>query len=418
MRSRILNGLVLVALFVAQVSSAQTRPISDSYSRGLIGSAIGTIPAEPEQNIKPNTSSASQLFNDALPLRKSMTALLRIKADKFFGTRSAKDAQLYQRASPAVVLVISKDGIGSGSLISRSGEILTNWHVVRDAKEVGVIFKPVVEGQGISKSDIRRAKVVRFDEVSDLALVKVAEVPAAHEPLRLGDASEISIGSDVHAIGHPTGEAWTYTKGVISQYRQNYSWSTGEAGKKHQANVIQTQTPINPGNSGGPLLSDSGLLIGVNSFKAQGEALNFAVSVDDVRQFLLSRSSRSAEEIVRSTPQRSSECGPKEVYKGRTKDNKSEIVAYDLNCSGQIDFEIIAPLDQSLPIVARVDRNKDKKADVLVFDFDRDGKWDLSYWDNDFDGKWDSVGFHPDGEIEPSRYESYASFQASLAKKQ
>jgi S1-C subfamily serine protease len=74
------------------------------------------------------------------------------------------------------------------------------------------------------------------------------------------------------------------TTGVISQYRQAYEWQVEGDPIKHRADIIQTQTPINPGNSGGPLLSDSSSLIGVNSFKAGGEGLNFAVSVDEVRK--------------------------------------------------------------------------------------------------------------------------------------
>jgi len=127
--------LLLAGFCVAQASLAQTKPILNRYSTSLMGASEGAVPAESLRGINVNTTSTDQLFHDELPLRRSMRALLRIKADKFFGTRSAKDAQLYQRASPAVVLVISNDGIGSGSLISRSGEILTNWHVIRDAKK-------------------------------------------------------------------------------------------------------------------------------------------------------------------------------------------------------------------------------------------------------------------------------------------
>ena len=95
----------------------------------------------------------------------------------------------------------------------------------------------------------------------------------------------MQVGADVHAIGHPAGEAWTYTKGIVSQIRPGYEWQP-KASVKHVADVIQTQTPINPGNSGGPLISDDGRLIGVNSFKKDGEALNFAVSIGEVEKFL------------------------------------------------------------------------------------------------------------------------------------
>jgi len=200
--------------------------------------------------------------------------------------RSAKDAQIYRAISPAVVLVATKEGFGSGSLLDAAGNIITNWHVVKGYEYVAVIFKPTVEGKEPTRDEIKRGRIVKYDEIADLALVKAIEVPPGRTPIRLGDSSEIAVGMDVHAIGHPTGEAWTYTTGVISQYRQAYEWQAKGDPIKHRADIIQTQTPINPGNSGGPLLGDSSSLIGVNSFKAGGEGLNFAVSVDEVKRFI------------------------------------------------------------------------------------------------------------------------------------
>ena len=92
------------------------------------------------------------------------------------------------------------------------------------------------------------------------------------------------VGSDVHAIGHPGSLSWTYTKGYVSQIRKNYKWNYEKT--LHEASIIQTQTPISPGNSGGPLISSEGELLGVNSFKAQGENLNFAVTSLEVINFL------------------------------------------------------------------------------------------------------------------------------------
>ena len=175
-------------------------------------------------------------------------------------TRSAKDAEIYRAASPSVVLILTKDGLGSGSLIGKDGEVITDYHVVKGYSNVAVVFKPTLEGKSPTRDDMKLGQVVKYDEVSDLALVKVTEVPAGKNPLRLGDVSDISIGADVHAIGHPTGEEWTYTTGMISQYRIGYEWTIENI--KHKADIIQTQTPINPGNSGGPLISDSGTLIG------------------------------------------------------------------------------------------------------------------------------------------------------------
>jgi S1-C subfamily serine protease len=224
--------------------------------------------------------------------------------------RSAKDVQLYRTISPSVVLILTKNALGSGSLINPSGEVLTNFHVVRGYSDVAIAFKPASEGKRLTKDDILIGHVTKYDEIADLALVKVANPPVGRSFLRLGDASEISVGLDVHAIGHPKGETWTYTNGIISQYRLGFEWQP-KGGIKHRADVIQTQTPINPGNSGGPLFGESGTLLGVNSFQRPGEGLNFAVSVDDVKRFLARSGNRVAAAKPASSPK--PKCKSKEV---------------------------------------------------------------------------------------------------------
>jgi S1-C subfamily serine protease len=332
------------------------------------------------------------------------------------GTRSAKDAQVYRAASPAVVLVVTKDGFGSGTLISSSGDIITNWHVVNGYSSVAVVYKPLAEGQAPTREDIKVGQVVRYDQVADLALLK-AGVPPGKTPIRIGDGNEISIGADVHAIGHPTGEAWSYTKGVISQYRLGYEWGTKDEKLKHKADVIQTQTPINPGNSGGPLISDAGTLIGVNSFKAPGgEGLNFAVSVDDVKRFLTQRGNRVAPQQNAAPPDKGG-CKPKEISRWRNEKNHSSVVGYDMGCTGKINGNYIVPDNKSEAILLSVDRNGDGRPDVIFFDFKRTKKWELSLWDENFDGHWTLVGYHDDGSLKPTRFESYDAFQRRLAKR-
>ena len=91
--------------------------------------------------------------------------------------RSPKGGQIYRAVSPAVVLVATKEGLGSGSLLDTAGNIITNWHVVKGYEYVAVIFKPTVEGKEPTRDDIKRGRVVKYDEIADLALVKVSEVP-------------------------------------------------------------------------------------------------------------------------------------------------------------------------------------------------------------------------------------------------
>jgi hypothetical protein len=111
-------------------------------------------------------------------------------------TRSAKGAQIYRATPPSVVLIMTKDGFGTGSLISTFGEVLTNWHVINGYRDVAIVFKPTVEGRALSREDIKLGRVLRYDEIADLALVKVAELPSGRKPIMLGDSSEITPGGE------------------------------------------------------------------------------------------------------------------------------------------------------------------------------------------------------------------------------
>jgi len=261
-----------------------------------------------------------------------------------------------------------------------------------------------------TRDDIKLGRVVKYDEIADLALVRAREVPNGRIPLRLGDSSEMAIGADVSAIGHPEGQAWTFTKGVISQYRVGFEWL------EHKADVIQTQTPINPGNSGGPLISDSGALIGVNSFKKpDAEGLNFSVSVDEVKKFLARKGDRPARSNDATAT--NDACALKELSRFRNKKNDSTIVAYDTKCTGRANANYIIPDSKTESIMYTMDRKSDGRPDVIFFDLKQQKKWDISFWDEKFEGHWTLVGYHPDGKMTPSSFESYDKFQSRVANR-
>jgi len=363
------------------------------------------------------SSVAAQINDDTLLLNRASSILNHLGPDSGTHTRSVHDAALFKSASPSVVLIATKQGIGSGTIIGNKGEILTNWHVIENNLDVDVLLK--------EEKSIRRAKVIKFDQISDLALIQLVSVPAGRRPIKLGDISDISIGSDVHAIGHPKGESWTYTKGVVSQYRNEYEWNSGEPQKiQHRAAVIQTQTPINPGNSGGPLLSDNGLLLGVNSFLMIGsQGLNFAVSVEDVKRFIASKNSRFSQNAI--APAAPKTCEAKEVYRGKSSEGDAEVVFWDTKCTGKVDLEAVSPYKRSDLAFLRMDRNGDGKSDVIFFSKNTDStieigggewiqsqQWNMSVWDNNYDGDWDLIGIHESGNIKPVRFENYKEFMA------
>ena len=404
-------ALLLILGLTAALAQAATLPPDASMKMEIHGSAVTGSSA-----VQNSLSSGSDEFPSDIPTNQiSKFANSTTPLDVTGAVRGAKGGQIYRAVSPAVVLVATKEGFGSGSLLDTAGNIITNWHVVKGYEYVAVIFKPTVEGKEPTRDDIKLGRVVKYDEIADLALVKVSEVPTGRTPVRLGDASEIAVGMDVHAIGHPTGEAWTYTTGVISQYRLAYQWQAEGDPIKHRADIIQTQTPINPGNSGGPLLSDLGNLIGVNSFKAGGEGLNFAVAVDEVRKFLGRAGNRIAQ--APKTAKSDTGCKPKELSKFRSEQNDATVVSFDMFCTGKDTGELVTPDDQSQAIFLRLDRNGDGRVDLIIFDLKRSGRWDLSFWDENFTGHWTLVGYHDDGSLKPTRFESYAEFQKRTASR-
>jgi serine protease Do len=157
-------------------------------------------------------------------------------------------------------------GQGSGFIISDDGLILTNAHVVRDAKEVTVKLGDRSEYP---------AKVLGSDPVTDVAVLRI---DAKGLPVvRLGDPKHLAVGDPVLAIGAPFGFEQTATQGIVSAKGRSLP---GDA----VVPFIQTDAAVNPGNSGGPLFSGNGEVIGINaqiySHTGGYQGLAFAIPID------------------------------------------------------------------------------------------------------------------------------------------
>ena len=139
-------------------------------------------------------------------------------------------------------------GLGSGVIVSASGYILTNNHVVESADEIEVI---------LNDSRHAQAKVIGTDPDSDLALLKIEldRLPV----IVLGNSDSLQVGVQVLAIGNPFGVGQTVTGGIVSALGRN------QLGINTFENFIQTDAAINPGNSGGALVDSSGNLLGINT---------------------------------------------------------------------------------------------------------------------------------------------------------
>ncbi len=208
-------------------------------------------------------------------------------------TRSPAGPRLYKQTVTGTVLVLTKEGIfGSGVHVGK-GLIATNWHVVQGHKDAYILFwRPGLHDlSGLGWKDYVLAHVLGTDRKRDLALLDIdpKEVPRNATIIKFARLSDVSVGQDVYAIGHPQGLFWSYTEGVVSQIRHNYVWKTKL--RKHRASIVQTQTPIGPGSSGGPLFDQKGRLVGLNAATA-APGLHIAVAVDEVTSFVFKTISR------------------------------------------------------------------------------------------------------------------------------
>jgi S1-C subfamily serine protease len=166
--------------------------------------------------------------------------------------------------------------LGSGFVIDKAGLVVTNYHVVRDARSVYVSF---------SNSDSMRAEIVGKDAATDVALLKVVASSRALKPLTFGDSDEVQVGDPVAAIGNPLGYERSITLGIVSALHRSLTSPGGTPIDR----VIQTDAVLNRGNSGGPLLNAQGKVIGVSSAIATRDTasgntgIGFAIPINTVR---------------------------------------------------------------------------------------------------------------------------------------
>ncbi|MDW8300519.1 MAG: trypsin-like peptidase domain-containing protein [Anaerolineae bacterium] len=198
---------------------------------------------------------------------------------------------VYARVEPSVVNVEAVtrarsdefDSVGSGFVLDTEGHIVTNAHVIYDAREIIVTFRDGYQ---------TRAEVVGIDEFSDLAVIKVKTDPKRLVPVTLGDSSNLQVGQSVIAIGNPFGLVSSMTTGVISATGRTLNSARMLSPRTRtpfqNPAIIQVDAQINPGNSGGPLLDIYGNVIGVNtairSETGRFQGIGFAVPVNTLKR--------------------------------------------------------------------------------------------------------------------------------------
>jgi S1-C subfamily serine protease len=168
---------------------------------------------------------------------------------------------------------VPSEGAGSGSVLDKDGHVLTNFHVIDEAREIQVTL---FDGKSYE------ARVVGRDESNDVAVLKIDAPRDSLLPVTLGSSERLRVGQRVFAIGNPFGLERTLTTGIISSLDRTLPTHNHRTIKS----IIQIDAAINPGNSGGPLLDSRGRLIGMNTAIAsktgQSAGVGFAIPVANI----------------------------------------------------------------------------------------------------------------------------------------
>lgn len=219
--------------------------------------------------------------------RPSHVELTQASGPASYDPEEQNNISVYKKALPSVVNITStavtfdffygtvpQQGMGSGFVIDSEGHILTNYHVVENARQVEVTT---------SDKKKYKAQIVGTDPIHDLAVIQIPEKSVLKA--EIGDSKDLVVGQKVYAIGNPFGLSGTMTRGIISSIRS----LKGQRGFIDEA--IQTDAAINPGNSGGPLLNARGQVIGINTMiltggVEQSAGIGFAIPINTAKAVL------------------------------------------------------------------------------------------------------------------------------------
>lgn len=249
-----------------------------SFVFGLSGAAVAVWMTGPSIQSVVHAQRSSAVENQP---RRLPAATPRYNSDGMTD-EEAVSVYVYERNNRGVVNITTRtvrndglflfesdsEGAGSGAIIDRKGHILTNYHVIEDARQVKVTLYD-------GKTYV--ASLVGADPVNDTAVIRIEAPADSLYPVEIGDSRDLKVGMKVFAIGNPFGLERTMTTGIISSLNRTLQVTRERSIKS----IIQVDAAVNPGNSGGPLLDSHGRLIGVNTAIAsrtgQSAGVGFAI---------------------------------------------------------------------------------------------------------------------------------------------
>jgi len=177
----------------------------------------------------------------------------------------------------SVVTIKTDISQGTGFIVDEEGYIVTNYHVMENAKSAGIF---TYDGE------THQVKLIGYNLDLDIALLKIS---GNFNALELADSEDIQLGEKVIAIGNPLGLQFSVSEGIISNINQE--------GPSRIKAYIQTDAALNPGNSGGPLINKQGKVVGINNFKISGsEGIGFALESNYIKNIVNEISLEAIEE--------------------------------------------------------------------------------------------------------------------------
>jgi serine protease Do len=272
--SAILGGLVAVAVFVG----LQPRPAeAASVDIAALQSSFTDVAAQ--------VSPAVVNINTEQEIRQQVWGFDIFNFDPWRGD-PWPPFRPYERVHKVT-------NLGSGSIVTTDGFVLTNAHVVGTADTISVTM---------ANGDSYQARLVQLIGEKDLAIVKMLDCPTDLPTVRLGDADQVQVGAWAIAIGSPFGFSETVTVGVISAKGRVVRHARG---RQEMRDLLQTDAAINFGNSGGPLVNIEGEAIGINQaiFSPGGTGnigIGFAIPMNAETKALIDEAIRSSRQRVQA----------------------------------------------------------------------------------------------------------------------
>lgn len=200
--------------------------------------------------------------------------------------------RVYETANPSVVNINTRsvqvdpffmlqreaEGLGSGTILDKSGRIITNYHVVEDASTIEVT---------LSSGETYEASLVGSDKEQDIAVLQIDAPQEELIPIAIGRSDNLRVGQHVYVLGNPFSWDGTLTTGIVSSLNRNLP---SRVANRYMESLIQTDAAMNPGNSGGPLLDTGGRMIGmcvaIATKTGQNAGVGFAIPIDRIKRIV------------------------------------------------------------------------------------------------------------------------------------